>query len=247
MANEYKLSKRKKLQIYPLGDLHIGSKYFNHDFFKKWLDVFKGTKSEKIIYLQGDLIDLATKRLANSAYEQVLSVDEQIETVLNYLKPLKKYIKGSVMGNHEARAIKEFDLDINRLIANELNCEYDNSLYHKYIINDKEYKVFTQHGNRTSNQVHLMLGQVMRNTQHIDANLFLYGHCHYGESVSLPELNIDGYTRRNIVLTGHFLKYKGSYAERMGLKPSPSCFPVVNIGCNLNTDVIFYHEDECYD
>lgn len=247
MANEYKLSKRKKLQIYPLGDLHIGSKHFNEEFFEKWIKVFKNTKSEKLIYLQGDLIDLATKRLANSAYEQIMSVDEQIQTVLDYLKPLKKYIKGSVIGNHEARAIKEFDLDISKLIANELECEYDNRLYHEYSINDKPYRVFTQHGNRTSNQLHLMLGQVMRSTQYIDANLFLYGHCHYAESISLPEININGYNRRNIVLTGHFLKYKGSYAERMGLKPSPSCFPVINIGCNLNTDVKIYNEDECYD
>lgn len=246
MAIEYSLSKKKKLQIYPLGDLHIGSKYFNEDFFNKWLSVFKGTKSEKVIYLQGDLVDFATKRLGNSAYEQVMSVDEQIEFILKKLKPLKEYIKGSVIGNHEARSVKEFDLDISRLIASELECEYGNTLYHKYIINGNEYKIFTQHGNKTSNQVHLMLGQVMRNTQHIDANLFLYGHCHYGENLSLPEIDYDGYKRRNIVLTGHFLSYKGSYAEQMGLKPSPCSFPVISVGCNLKTDVIFYNEDEIY-
>lgn len=241
----YTLSRRKKLQIYPLGDLHIGSKFFNEDFFNLWLKTFKGSKSEKIIYLQGDLIDLATKRLGNSAYEQIMSVDDQIEYILKILRPLKKYIKGSVSGNHEERSVKEFNLDVSKLIASELECDYDTTLYHNIKINDNDYKIFAQHGSKTSNQLHLMLGQAMRSTQHIDADLFLYGHCHYGENISIPTIDINGYKRRNIVLTGHFLQYKGSYAEKMGLKPSPCSFPVINIGCNCNTDVIFYNEDEC--
>lgn len=241
---DFKLSKRKKLQIFPLGDVHVGNPQFNDEFFNVWLNVFRGSKSEKLIYLQGDLIDLATKRLGNSSYKQKMSVDDQIYVILGYLKPFKKYIVGSVSGNHEARTCKEFDLDVSKLIANELDCEYAPNLYHKYNINDKEYKIYTQHGTKTSNQLHLMLGQVMRATQHIDANLFLYGHAHYCENMSLVNTTLDGYKRRNLVLTGHFLKYKGSYAEHMGLKANPCSFPVINIGCNCNTDVKIYNEDE---
>ena len=244
IMKEYTLSKRKKIQIYPLGDVHIGSKFFNQEWLEYWIRTFKGSKSEKMIYLQGDLIDLATKRLGNSAYEQVMSVDDQIEMILGYLKPLKKYIVGSVSGNHEMRTRKEFDLDVSKLIANELECDYNATLYHKILINGKEYKIYAQHGTKTSNQLHLMLGQVMRATQHIDADLFLYGHCHYCESMSMPVIDFNGYKRRNFVLTGHFLKYEGSYAELQGLKPNPCSFPVISIGCNGNTDVHILNEDE---
>lgn len=240
----YKLSTRKKLQIYPLGDIHIGSPFFNEDFLEYWIRSFKGSKSEKLIYLQGDLIDLATKRLGNSAYEQKMSVDDQIDMVLGYLKPLKRYIAGSVPGNHELRTRKEFDLDVSKLIASELECEYSPTLYHKIMINGIEYKIHSQHGTKTSNQLHLMLGQVMRATQHIDADLILYGHCHYAESMSLPNITLDGYTRKNLVLTGHFLKYNGSYAELQGLKANPCCYSVINIGCNANTNVNIFNEDE---
>lgn len=245
---EFNLSNRKKLQIYSLGDLHVGSPHFNEDFLKYWVENFKGSKSEKIIYLQGDLVDLAVKRLGNSSYEQQLSVNEQIDTILDYLKPLKKYIVGSVSGNHEARTRKEFDLDVSKLIAKELDCEYGVSLYHKFKINGVDYKVHAQHGNKTSNQLHLMLGQVMRQTQHIDANLFLYGHCHQCESLSLPNITLDGYSRRYIVLTGHFLTYENSYAHHQGLKPNPCCYPIISIGMNdnnrINTDVRIVNEDE---
>lgn len=245
---EFNLSNRKKLQIFPLSDVHIGNPQFNQKFLEYWIKNFRGSKSEKIIYLQGDLIDLAVKRLGNSAYEQTMSVDDQIETILSYLKPLKHYIVGSVPGNHELRTRKEFDLDVSKLIASELDCEYAPSLYHKLLINDKEYKVFAQHGNKTSNQLHLMLGQVIRQTQHIDANLFLYGHCHYCESLSLPDVNFDGYNRRNIVLTGHFLDFRGSYAEFMGLKPNPPAFPVISVGVGDNdkirSDVRIINSDE---
>lgn len=135
--NQIKLSKKKKLQIFPLGDIHIGSPQCNYEFLEKWKEVFKGTKSEKRIYLQGDLLDCAKKSLSNSSYKQTMSVDEQIEYFIKFIKPFKKYINGMVIGNHEARIKKEFDLDIMKIIAESLNIEYANQLYHKYYINEK--------------------------------------------------------------------------------------------------------------
>ena len=246
MNKEFELTRRQKLQIYPLGDLHIGSPNFSEEFMEHWIDIFNSTKSKKLIYLQGDLIDVATKRLGNSAYEQDMSVNDQIEQVLGYLEPLKKYIAGSVSSNHPARIKKEFDLDIEKVMADALGCEYGASLYHNLKINGEDFKVFAQHGSKTSQQLHLMLGQVMRQTQHVEADLVLYGHCHHGESMSLPSVSMEGYKRKTIVLTGHFLTYKNSYAEHMGLRPNPCCFPIVNVGYNCAVDVKIVNEDEVF-
>ena len=94
---EISLSERKKLQFYPLGDIHIGSPQFNEEFLEFWKKTFLGSSSEKIIYLQGDLLDCATKRLGNSSYKQTMSIDEQVEYIIkfhffNYLRILYLFI-----------------------------------------------------------------------------------------------------------------------------------------------------------
>lgn len=244
----YELSNRKKLQIYALGDTHIGSAHFNEDFLKYWDKVFTGTKSDKLIYLMGDLIDVATKRLGNSAFQQEMNVNEQIEYVIKFLEKHKQYIAGSVNSNHLDRTLKEFDLDIGRIIANNLECEHAPSLYHELFINDNPYRVFAMHGTKTSNQLHLMFGALQRQTNHIEADLVLAGHCHYCSSISIPSINPRGYKRTHYVLTGHFLDYEGSYAHHQALKPNPPCFPIINIGVNdnnkINTFVKIVNADE---
>lgn len=242
--NQIKLSKKKKLQIFPLGDIHIGSPQCNYEFLEKWKEVFKGTKSEKRIYLQGDLLDCAKKSLSNSSYKQTMSVDEQIEYFIKFIKPFKKYINGMVIGNHEARIKKEFDLDIMKIIAESLNIEYANQLYHKYHINDLEYSVFSIHSTKVSSQPHLMLGTALRSMKHIDANLYMYGHCHQGNHIKTYDVGFDGYNERTTVLTGSFLSYKGSYAEEGNYAPFPSTFPVISIGSDLTTDVKHYKSNK---
>lgn len=227
-----------------MGDCHIGSPQCDYEFLEKWKEVFKGTKSEKIIYLQGDLIDCARKSLGSSAYEQTMSVDEQINYVLKFLKPIRKHIQGMVGGNHEARLKKEFDLDVNKLIADNLDIEYSINHYHEYLINDESFKVFTTHGSKVSSQPHLMLGTALRSTKHIDADLVLYAHCHQGNSIKTYSMDYNGYKERTTVLTGSFLSYKGSYAQEMGLSPTPCAFPVISIGCNHDTDVKYYINKE---
>lgn len=561
--NEISLSERKKLQFYPLGDIHIGSPQFNEEFLEFWKKTFLGSSSEKIIYLQGDLLDCATKRLGNSSYKQTMSVDEQVEYIIKFLKPLKKYIGGCVQGNHcfsenteiltfngwkygsellitdlvasvnvnneieyvpidelisnyiedeiyeydsrglsfsmtkkhrfinisnnereindldsmgrkiefdtlvagvnnnndlgvdenilklyawcltdshydgnyiifyqsgkehkriinildnlniqykikernrdiksicgtklkkkpkinyeikvrldeiynlpydmpnshtdiedwlynlsvdefniflnelvfcdgtwatnnagtlygslddlnayqllclhygirtklkyvvrndgkpnhyrlsfckthkirysrknlksvnykgyiycvtnknntiitrykgtilisgnSARLKKEYDLDVLKLISDSLDIEYGNSLYHNYKINDIDYNIYATHGNKNSAQTHLMLGNVIRQTDHINCDLIMYGHCHKGANISLVQRDLNGFNRKSIVLTGHFLDYFDSYAEEMNLKPSPASFPVINVGYNCRTDVKYYNSDE---
>ena len=52
------------------------------------------------------------------------------------------------------------------------------------------------------------------------------------------------YKRRTFVISGHFLSYKDSYAEEMGLKPVPEAFTRVDVDKNLNTSVKVFNIDE---
>lgn len=244
LTNEFDLKSNKTISIFPIGDVHVGTPFFNKEFFEYMLHKFDTTHGIKIIYLLGDLLDCATKRLGQSAYQQVLSPEEQLDYMVKSLAPFKKFIRGCVIGNHEARFRKEFDLDIMRILADNLDVDYETEIYDKLVINGSDYIIWANHGTKTSQQQHLMQGAVMRQTQHIDANLYLYGHAHYLSNWSQVVKSGDNYKRRHYVLTGHYLKYDGSYAQEKLLKPSLEGFSKVTIDKNLRTDVTLYNIDE---
>ena len=245
MKDTYQLHKKNQsLTIFPISDVHVGTPFFNKEYYEYMLHKFDTTSGYKIIYLLGDLMDCATKRLGQSAYEQILSPEEQLEYITKTLKPYKKHIRAAVIGNHEARFRKEFDLDIMNILCDQLGTRYEKEIYDTIMINDKPYTIWGNHGTKTSQQLHLMQGQVQRQTSHIEANLYLYGHAHYLNSWSLVHKEGDTYKRRHYVLTGHYLNYEGSYAQEKMLKPSLPGFSKISIDGNHRTKTTLYNIDE---
>ena len=245
MNSDFNLTKKNQtVSIFPISDVHVGTPLFNQEYYEYMLRKFDTTSGHKIIYLLGDLMDCATKRLGQSAYEQVLSPEEQLDYIVKSLKPYKKHIKAAVIGNHEARFRKEFDLDIMSILCDQLGITYTTEIYDTLLINDKPYVVWGNHGTKTSQQLHLMQGQVQRQTSHIEANLYLYGHAHYLNSWSLVHKDGDTYKRRHYVLTGHYLNYEGSYAQEKMLKPSLPGFSKISVDSNHRTMVDLYNYDE---
>ena len=240
----FKLKSNKVVNVFPMSDVHCGTPQFNQEYFEYMLDKIEHTSGYKIIYLLGDLMDCATKRLGNSAYKQVWSVEEQLEYITAKLKPFKNCIRGCVNGNHESRFKKEFDLDIMKVLCDNLDICYDGiEIYDTFCINGEPYTIWGTHGTKTSQQQHLMMGNVERQTNHIEANLYLYGHCHYSANWSKVMKNGGDYKRKHYCLTGHFLNYDG-YAQEKLLKPSLPSFNKITINKNFRTNIEQYNLDE---
>ena len=81
---EYDINK-KPLHIYCISDTHIGSNVFNKDYFEYALNLIKKDKHQKIIYLNGDILEVGSKSVGNSAFKQTINVKEQLETAIKYL------------------------------------------------------------------------------------------------------------------------------------------------------------------
>lgn len=240
----FKLKGNKVVNIFPISDVHFGSSQCNEEYFNFLLDKINNTSGYKIIYLLGDLMDCATKRLGNSAYRQKYTVDEQLEYITRVFKPFKNCIRGCTIGNHEARFKKEFDLDLTRVLCDNLDIPYSNvEVYDTFCINGEPYNVYGTHGTKSSQQLHLMMGNVERQLNHIESNLYLYGHAHFSGNWSKVFKTTDGYSRKNWVLTGHFLNYDG-YANEKLLKPSLPSFSKITVNKNLRTNVEQYNIDE---
>lgn len=238
---------KKPLHIYCISDTHIGSNVFNKDFLEYALDMIEKDTHEKVIYLNGDMLEVGSRSVGNSAFKQRINVNEQLEIAMDYFAPFKDIVRGVTKGNHDSkRILKDFDFDLTQVLANSLGCHSVSQLKDKLIINEQPYNVFATHGKGSApKEPHLAFGKVMRETGYVNADLVFYGHIHRAGFIQKVNVIDNKFKRKNFVISGHFLSYKDSYAEEMGLKPIPECFTRVNVDKDLNTTCDIFNIDEC--
>ena len=149
MKTEYALSSNETVNIIPIGDFHIGSAQFNMEFYEYMLNTIKKLKNRRI-YLMGDLLEAASKKVGNSAFSTSMSLEEQKAYLIDTIKPFKEDIIGYCIGNHEARLIKDYDFNIVADISRELGIQYYNQNIDTFKINDFCLDIFTRHGKGSS-------------------------------------------------------------------------------------------------
>jgi len=98
----------ESLNIYPLGDVHIGSDMFNEELLSNWTKKVLLDTNSKVV-LVGDMIDNGLKNSKTNCFEARYSPMEQKEILYYYLKPIKDKILGVVRGNHEYRSVDMAD------------------------------------------------------------------------------------------------------------------------------------------
>ena len=231
------------LYLFPISDIHLGSKHCNLDFFDVWCKKFEDAPDNKARYLLGGLLEFNTTRI--DAYSSIMSTHEALERIIELLEPYKEYIRVVCTGNHEARTIKEYNYDITKQIASRLDAKYTrNDFFDKIVHDGKEFVVYGKHGTKTSKNPLLNMNNFVNDMNHIKADLYLSGHNHYSAFYSQYERDYDGGRRAYYLFTGHFLNYENSYAHDKGLLISPPSFSRLKIDKNLHVICDTYFNDE---
>lgn len=91
------------INIYPIGDLHIGSASFNTRIFKKWRETVLADPYGYVVMV-GDMMDNGLKNSKTNSYEATMQPFEQKQWVKRELEPIAHKILGVVQGNHEYRS-----------------------------------------------------------------------------------------------------------------------------------------------
>ena len=94
------------INIYPLGDVHIGSPQLNLTQFEDWIKTV-ASDNHGYVVIVGDLLDIATKNSKTNVWEASMSPSEQKAYLAEVLFPIKDKILGVVPGNHEYRMMRE--------------------------------------------------------------------------------------------------------------------------------------------
>lgn len=232
----------RKMYLFPLSDLHLGSSQCDIEFFDYWRKEFEKAPDNKAIYLLGDLLEFP--RASLDAYGVTMSTHDALERLIELLEPYTEYIRWVVSGNHEVRTMREHNFDISQSIARRLDANYSRTdFFDKIEENGKELVIFGKHGTKTSKNSQLAMNNFIRDMSDIDANLYMMGHNHYCEFTSNYRRGYDDGDRRYYCFTGHFLGYDG-YARAKGLPLSQPSFVRLTIDKNLHINAQKYYRDE---
>lgn len=172
-------------------------------------------------------MEAASRHSVGSGWvEQTGSPQAQIDALVEVLKPIKDQILVLLDGNHEDRIWKQTGIQVSKLMATLLGVPYAGySCFIKLRVRRINYIIHAQHGASNAWYPHTKLTAAMRTAQHTDADVYLYGHTHELMSLKVPRRTLDLRSRtvkrekKYFVLTGGFLGYENSYAEKKNMYP----------------------------
>lgn len=214
-----------KLLLIPLGDVHLGSPTCNVDKFEKTLQFIERT--DCVAILMGDLLEAASRHSVGAGWvEQTQSPQAQLDALFEALSPIQDKILINLEGNHEDRIWKHSGIRVSKILAHMLGVPFGGySAFVKLKVRKNNYIVHAQHGSSNAWYPHTKLTAAMRTATHTDADLYLYGHTHELLSIKVPRRAMDKRSRtiqtseKYFVLTGSFLEYEGSYAQKKNMYP----------------------------
>jgi hypothetical protein len=185
----------------------------------------------------GDIIEMATRySIGAGVYEQKETPNLQIGKAVELLKPLadKGLIIGILSGNHEDRAYKEVGIDVTGFMANQLGVKsLGYACWNLFRVGKQNYTVYAWHGTSAARHDYTKLKVAVDTSAYFDCDLFCMGHVHacmdnalLSQSIDLRDRTIKE-SKKFIIITGHYLKYDGGYAQIRGMSPSKLGSPKV--------------------
>lgn len=187
ISTEFKELKQSYLLI---SDVHIDSKNCDKKLLKSHLEQAKERDAKVFIF--GDLFDAmqsrndkrSDKNLMKDSDLQGAYFNQIIDEAYNFLEPYKEQILFITYGNHETTVMKYSEIDLIRLLANQLNSYIGN--YEGYIkFNFKETTghrtsklLYYHHGAGGSSPMTKGILNHGRASMFVDADIIVSGHNH---------------------------------------------------------------------
>lgn len=98
------------IHVYPLGDVHIGSKECDLKLLKEWIEMVESDPYGYVVII-GDMMNMGLRSSKTNCYEEVLNPSRQKELCYELLNPIKDKILAGCSGNHEYRANREVGMN----------------------------------------------------------------------------------------------------------------------------------------
>ena len=187
----HKFDEAQYINIYPLGDVHIGSKECNVSLFKEWIEMVRQDPFGYVVII-GDIMNMGLKNSRSNVYEEALTPMAQKELCYELLNPIADKILAGCSGNHEYRTVKEvgtnpmYDVFCRMRIEDRYR---ENACFLKLTVgkcgkNPNTYGVVLTHGSSKNKDLSW--------TYAVDgADVFVSGHTHLGTHQPCGKIRMD--------------------------------------------------------
>ena len=213
------------LNIYPIGDVHLGSRECNQRLLSEWIEKVKNDPYG-VAVIVGDMMNMGLKNSRSNVYEEKLSPMEQKELCYETLLPIADKIVACCPGNHEYRTVREVGTNPLYDVCCRLRIEdryRENACFLKVTVgkagkNPNTYCVVLTHGKSKTKDLDW--------TYSVDgSDVFISGHTHLGTHQPLGKIRVD-LTHEKVKTVDYqhivvlpFQEY-GGYAIRNKYKPN---------------------------
>lgn len=230
------------LEIDTFSDLHVGDPLFNRDLFyerREWVL----EAPNRYVILNGDLMNVATKRSVSDVYGDVMNPREQLKWCKKELAPIKDRIISITNGNHEDRILRDTSIDIVGELAESLGIlhkHYPAGVLLKITFGKKrngKRAVYTAYHTHGRGGGALQGGKVLRMARMANvvmAQIYIHSHSHFKvafkESIYVPDL----YNNKVRLVEQTFVNssanmHWGGYAQVAGYKPGAQGSPYLTL------------------
>ena len=237
--------------IYTLADLHIGDPHSLLDEITRRL---KEAEQDPygLVILNGDLLNTALRHSVSDVYGELIPPMQQLQELVDLLRPIRDKILGVTTGNHENRIYKSDGIDIMRIACRELGIvdryapegvliflrfgmRAAHAQHHKEGRNPRQwYTIYATHGSGGGRKEGAKAIRLADMAAVVDADIYVHSHTHLPMIMKQSFFRADASNccakpvEKLFVNTGAALGY-GGYGQAQEFKPASFSTPVIHL------------------
>ena len=224
-----------EVNLYPIGDIHLGSEHFDKKRFLSFIELVKNDPNAVVI-LNGDMINNAIKTSVSDIYTEQLTPEQQLDTLYEYISPIKDKVVGVTRGNHEERTYKLTGIDVLKNLCYRLGIidyyhEVSNVIFLSFGKSRgrdnvrNTFSIYHTHGRGGGRTQGAKINRLHRLSTIVHADIYVHSHTHtpitFKENYIQTNCSNKGIKEvpRLFVNTNAYEGF-GGYGEVLGLTPS---------------------------
>lgn len=208
------------VDLLTFGDLHLGHPGCDMKFAEEILA--KAYDDGSYILSMGDLGEFSTRTSPGGSLFSQLSPEKQIDEICRILGPFVRdgRMIGGHDGNHENRTFKAAGIRVAKIICDKLGIPYLGAGGHHLIYaGGQSYTTYALHGSSGANKREDKVKRAKAALSKFKCELGLHAHVHdiadgfdIYEEINKTKKTVE-VKKKLILITGHYLKWHGTYAQ----------------------------------
>lgn len=214
------------LTLYPIVCMHLGAPQCDLKFIEAHVDRIKKDPAANWVYM-GDGGECVTKLSKGDIYSQTMSPQEQLDSIVEILEPIRSKGLFGIRGNHGNRIYKETGLEFDKALCVGLGIPYfGSSTFADLVVGDVNYSCYFHHGSDSGTSHAAKVRKAEDFARYINADAIFTAHSHVAMALSPAVLQgIDRSTKsvtstlRQQYICGCAYDSRTGYAEEKGYPP----------------------------